>query len=197
MVSELLEGLIQAIKLIVTGDPTVLTITIRSVFVSGMATLLATSWGAPLGIFMGLKEFPGKTILKGFFNALLGIPTVALGLVLYLLFSRAGPLGIFHLLYTPYVIIIGQSILITPLIISFITTAIEAVDSGIADLAKTLGSLRADDIGPILANLPDDLVQLVYNSARPRDKSKFFNSLSPGRAGRIVRQMVGKVNKKN
>jgi len=140
MVSELLEGLIQAIKLILTGDSTVLKITARSIFVSGMATLLATSWGAPLGIFMGLKEFPGKTIIKGFFNALLGIPTVALGLVLYLLFSRAGPLGMFHLLYTPYAIIIGQSILITPLIVSFITTAIEAVDPEIADLAKTLGA---------------------------------------------------------
>ena len=140
MVSELLDGLVQAVKLIVTGDPTVLKITVRSIFVSGMATLLAASWGAPLGIFMGLKQFPGKAIVKGFFNALLGIPTVALGLILYLLFSRAGPLGIFHLLYTPYVIIIGQSILITPLIVSFITTAIEAVDPEIADLAKTLGA---------------------------------------------------------
>lgn len=123
-----------------TFDPTVIEITFRSILVSGMAMVLAASWGAPLGIFIGLKEFRGKTLVKGFFNAMLGIPTVALGLILYLLFSRAGPFGAFHLLYTPYAITIGQAILITPLMVSFITTAVEAVDPAIADLAKTMGA---------------------------------------------------------
>ena len=140
MVSELLEGLVRAVELIVTGDPIIIDITIRSMIVSGMATLLAASWGAPLGIFIGFKEFPGKIFIKGLFNAMLGIPTVALGLVIYLVFSRTGPLGVFRLLYTPYAIMIGQAILITPLTVSFITTAIEAVDPAIEDLAKTLGA---------------------------------------------------------
>ncbi|MFQ5818949.1 MAG: ABC transporter permease [Candidatus Heimdallarchaeota archaeon] len=140
MVSELLEGLIRAVELIVTFNPIIIEITVRSILVSGIAMLIAASWGAPLGLYIGIKEFPGKTLVKGFFNAMLGIPTVALGLILYLLFSRAGPLGAFHLLYTPYAIMIGQAILITPLMVSFITTAIEAVDPAIADLAKTLGA---------------------------------------------------------
>ncbi len=140
MVSELLEGLIRAVELIVTFNPIVIEITVRSILVSGMAMLIAASWGVPLGLFIGIKEFPGKTLVKGFFNAMLGIPTVALGLILYLLFSRAGPLGAFHLLYTPYAIMIGQAILITPLMVSFITMAIEAVDPAIAELAKTLGA---------------------------------------------------------
>lgn len=123
-----------------TFDPTVIEITLRSILVSGMAMLLAASWGAPLGMFIGLKEFRGKTLVKGFFNAMLGIPTVALGLILYLLFSRAGPFGAFHLLFTPYAITIGQAILITPLMVSFITTAVEAVDPAITDLAKTMGA---------------------------------------------------------
>ena len=140
MASELIEGIIQAIELIATGNSTVLEISTRSIYVTGVATLLAAGWGIPLGLFIGVKEFTGKSLLKGVFNALLGIPTVALGLVLYLLFSRSGPLGVFQLLYTPYAIIIGQAILITPLMISLVTNAIEAVDSEIANLAKTLGA---------------------------------------------------------
>ena len=140
MASELIEGIIQAIELIVTGNSTVLEIAARSIYVTGVATLLAAGWGIPIGLSIGVKEFTGKSLIKGIFNALLGIPTVALGLILYLLFSRSGPLGVFQLLYTPYAIMIGQAILITPLMISFVTNAIEAVDSEIANLAKTLGA---------------------------------------------------------
>lgn len=154
MVSELLNGLIRAIELILTFDPTVIDITTRSILISGTAMLLAASWGAPLGIFIGLKEFPGKLVIKGLINAMIGIPTVALGLILYLIFSRTGPLGAFRLLYTPYAIMIGQAILITPLMVSFITTAIEAVDPAIAELAKTLG---ASEIQASLAVLKEGL----------------------------------------
>jgi tungstate transport system permease protein len=71
---------------------------------------------------------------------MIGIPTVGLGLILYLIFSRAGPLGIFRLLYTPAAIIIGEAILILPLIVSLATTAVEAVDPDIISLARTLGA---------------------------------------------------------
>jgi tungstate transport system permease protein len=119
---------------------TILDITLRSLAISGTATLLAALWSAPIGIFLGLKQFRGRIVIKGFFNTLLGIPTVALGLVLYLIFSRSGPLGFLHLLYTPVAIIIGQAILITPITVSFITNAIESVNTEIKDLAKTLGA---------------------------------------------------------
>jgi tungstate transport system permease protein len=115
-------------------------ITVRSIAVSGSATLLAGLWGIPLGIFIGLKKFYGRSLAKGFFNAMLGMPTVSLGLILYLLFSRAGSLGFLHLLYTPTAVILGQSILITPIIVSFVASAIESVDPEIRDLAKTLGA---------------------------------------------------------
>jgi tungstate transport system permease protein len=115
-------------------------ITVRSVAVSGSATLLAGLWGIPLGIFIGLKKFYGRSLAKGFFNAMLGMPTVSLGLILYLLFSRAGSLGFLHLLYTPFAVLLGQSILITPIIVSFVASAIESVDPEIRDLAKTLGA---------------------------------------------------------
>jgi len=89
---------------------------------------------------IALGSFRGKKILKAVFNALLGIPTVVLGLILYLLFSRSGPLGLFHLLYTPLGISIGQSLLVAPIIISFGVSSIEATSSEVKDLAKTLGA---------------------------------------------------------
>lgn len=123
---------------------TILDITLRSIAISGTATLLSASWGIPLGILLGLKKFPGRFAIKGLFNALLGIPAVALGLVLYMVFSRAGPMGFLQLLSTPdtrvVAMIIGQAILITPITVSFITNAIESVNPEIRELAKTLGA---------------------------------------------------------
>lgn len=78
--------------------------------------------------------------MKGLFNAFIGIPTVALGLYLYLVLSRSGPLGYFGFLYTPYGIIIGQCVLVTPIIVSFTTSALESVDPDLRTLAKTLGA---------------------------------------------------------
>lgn len=108
--------------------------------VSGSATLLSGLWSAPIGILIGLKKFRGKAVIKSIFNALLGIPTVALGLILYLFFSSSGPLGFLDILYTPIGIVIGQSILITPILVSFVTSAIESIDPEIRDLARTLGA---------------------------------------------------------
>jgi len=130
----------QALDLILSGDPEVLSITLRSLYVSGLATMLSCMWGLPLSVALGLSSFPGKKLIRGFFNALLGIPTVALGLVLYLLLSKSGPLGIFHLLYTPLGISVGQSILITPIVVSFASSAVESTDVELRDLARTLGA---------------------------------------------------------
>jgi len=118
----------------------ILEITLRSIYISGTATLLATLFGLPLGVIIGVKDFVGKRILKGIFNAFLGLPTVVLGLILYLMFRQAGPLGFLGLLFSPLAVIIGQAILITPIIISLTTSAVESIDPEIKDLAKTLGA---------------------------------------------------------
>jgi len=126
--------------LILSGDPEVLAVTLRSLYISGLATLFSCMWGLPLAVAIGLASFLGKRIVRGFFNALLGIPTVALGLILYLLFSKSGPLSIFQLLYTPLGISLGQSVLITPIVVSFAASAVEATDVELKDLARTLGA---------------------------------------------------------
>ena len=119
-------------------------ITVRSLQISGTATLLSVLWSLPLGIIVGMKSFPGKQLTKGVFNALLGMPTVALGLILYLLFSRTGQLGFLHLFPSSQAIIIGQAILVTPILVSLTISAVESVDPEIKDLAKTLGASEAE-----------------------------------------------------
>jgi tungstate transport system permease protein len=142
MFETIIEAIIQAVELILSGDQEVFSITIRSISISGFATLLSCLWGLPIAIILGISSFPGKRFIRGFFNAMLGIPTVALGLILYLLLSKSGPLGIFRLLYTPIGISIGQAILITPIIISFICSSVESTDIEIRDLSKTLGASK-------------------------------------------------------
>jgi tungstate transport system permease protein len=138
--ADILGGIIEGFKLIVRGDPELLGIVYRSLFFSGVAVILAILWGIPLAMLIALKEFRGKTVIKAVINALIGLPTVVLGLILLLMFSRGGPLGFLGLLYTPGAIIIGQAILITPILISIGVSAIESVDPEIMSLSKTLGA---------------------------------------------------------
>lgn len=137
---DILGGIAKALQLIISGDPTLYGIVYRSLLFSGIAIILATLWGTPIAMVLGLRDFRGKSIIKGFFNSLMGIPTVVLGLVLFIIFSKGGPLGFLGLLYTPGAIILGEAVLVTPILISIMTTAIEAVDPEIMNLAKTLGA---------------------------------------------------------
>jgi len=140
LTATIIEAFRQALHLIASGNPEVFSIVLRSLYVSGLGTLLACLWGIPLSIIIGLYSFRGKWLIKNFFNAMLGIPTVTLGLLLVMFFSKSGPLGFFHLLYTTNGIAIGQAILITPIIVSYASSALGATDMQVRDLAKTLGA---------------------------------------------------------
>jgi tungstate transport system permease protein len=150
LTSEIVEGILKAFQLLLSLDPTLYSIVLRSLYVSGLATAMATLWSLPLAVVLGLKNFPGRRFIRASFNAFLGIPTVVLGLVLFLLLSRSGPLGMFGLLFTPLAISIGQAILITPIVVSFITSAIESIDLELRDLARTLGSTEVQASTAIL-----------------------------------------------
>lgn len=138
--ADVLGGITKAFELLITGDPGIYGILFRSLLFSGTAIILAMLWGTPIAMLLGLQEFRGKTVIKTIITSLMGIPTVVLGLILYLIFSKGGPLGFLGLLYTPGAIMIGQAILVTPIIISIGVSAIEAVDPEIMTLSKTLGA---------------------------------------------------------
>jgi tungstate transport system permease protein len=140
MRSEFLEGIIKAFELIFSANPVIIEIASRSILISSIATLLAVAIGFPLALMLVFYEFKGKRVIRNIFNTLLGIPTVTLGLIFYLLFSRKGLLGFLQLLYTPTGIILGQAALILPIVVSFVASAIEAIDPAIRDLARTLGA---------------------------------------------------------
>jgi tungstate transport system permease protein len=130
----------KALELIFSGNSEVYNTVYRSLYVTGLGTLLSCLWSIPIGTVLGLRSFRGKWLIKAIFSSLIGVPTVALGLLLYLFMSRQGEFGFLHLLYTLNGIAIGQSILVTPLIVSFTSSALGATDVQLRDLAKTLGA---------------------------------------------------------
>jgi tungstate transport system permease protein len=136
----------RAFELILSGNPEVYATVYRTVYVTGLGTAMACLWSIPIAVVLGLYSFRGKWVIKGLFNAFIGVPTVALGLLLYLLLSKQGEFGFLNLLYTVNGIAVGQAILLTPIIVSFTSSALSAADSQLRDLAKTLGasSLRTN-----------------------------------------------------
>jgi tungstate transport system permease protein len=136
----ILQAFQKAFELILSGNPEFYATVYRTIYVSGVGTLLACVWSIPIAVVIGLYSFRGKWVIKGLFNALIGIPTVALGLLLYLLLSRQGEFGFLHLLFTVNGIMIGQAILVTPIIVSFVANALSTSDTQVRDLARTLGA---------------------------------------------------------
>ena len=155
---DVLGGIAKAFELIVTGDPELYGIVSRSLIFSGTAVILAILWGIPLSMLIALKDFRGKTVIKTVLNTLIGLPTVVLGLLLFLILSRGGPLGFLGLLYTPAAIIIGQAILITPILTSIGVSAIEDIDPEIMNLAKTLGASESQAQIAVLKEAVNGLV---------------------------------------
>ena len=114
-----------ALQLVLTGDPALLTIVRLSLFISLSATLFAGLIGVPLGAVIALTRFPGRGGTIVILNALMGLPPVLVGLAVYLLLSRSGPLGSFGILFTPQAMIIAQTILIMPIIAALTRQTIE------------------------------------------------------------------------
>lgn len=157
-------GFSEAIRLIVTGDPELLDITLRTIQVSFYAILIASIIGIPLGVAIGMKEFRGKRLIKTIFTTLIGMPTVSLGLILLLLLARNGPFGYFELLYTVQGISIGEALLVIPIVVSFTASAIESRDIRLRDLARTLGASELDTSMAVLREASEAIVLAIVAS---------------------------------
>ncbi len=125
--SEIGDAFLIAFGLMVSFDPQLLEIVSLSLFVSSIAIIVSCIIGFTFGAAFCVYDFYGKRLLVVIVNALMGLPPVVVGLVVYLMLSRAGPLGILGLLYTPTAMIIAQIILITPLICALSLNALEAL----------------------------------------------------------------------
>jgi tungstate transport system permease protein len=139
---EVSAAFVTAMTLIVDLDPDLLAIVSLSLLVSLGAVALAAVCGLPLGAAVAVLRFPGRSLVAALLNAMMGLPPVVVGLALYVLLSRAGPLGEFGLLYTPTAMMLAQCVLVTPIIAAL-------TQQTIADLHEEYDEqLRALGVGP-------------------------------------------------
>jgi len=136
----ILEGLVKAFWLIVSLDREVYEIMFLSLRVSGIAVLIGALLGVPSGATVGLKEFFGKRFLVSIVNTLMGLPPVVVGLLVYLVLSTSGPLGVFQLLYTPEAMIIAQLIMVIPIVMGVTISTVSSVSKAIKEKALSLGA---------------------------------------------------------
>jgi tungstate transport system permease protein len=136
----ILQGFGSAFKLIIALDSELLKIIWLSFKVSGAALLLAVLFGLPLGALLALKRLPLRGVILSLINTGMGLPPVVVGLFVYLLLSRSGPLGFMSLLYTPPAMIVAQFILAFPIVTSLSHTAIVNVNPIIRQAAQVLGA---------------------------------------------------------
>ena len=132
-----------ALALILTADPTLMAIVRLSLLVSLSAVAVAALIGVPLGAFIALTRFRGREGAIVLLNALMGLPPVVVGLTVYLLLSRSGPLGPLGLLFTPTAMIVAQTILVTPIIAALARQTIEDLWTEYRD------ELNAMNVGPL------------------------------------------------
>jgi tungstate transport system permease protein len=134
---------VSALDLVLTGDPALFAIVRLALVVSLSAALVAATIGIPLGAWIALSSFRGRDAVIVFLNAMMGLPPVVVGLVVYLALSRSGPLGSWGILFTPQAMVIAQAILVTPIIAALSRQTIEDLWLEYRD------ELTALEVGPL------------------------------------------------
>jgi tungstate transport system permease protein len=158
---ELGEAFATALGLIVAFDADLVEIVGLSLQVSLSAMGLAAVVGLPLGALVALIRFPGRTAAAALLDALMGLPPVVIGLLVYLMLSRAGPFGVFGLLFTPTAMIIAQWLLITPIIAALTRQVIEDLWVEYAEQLRSLGSTRLRAVPTLLWDGRHSLVTVI------------------------------------
>lgn len=140
--NDITQGLLSALRLIVTFDAELWEISLRSLQVSLTALVLASAIAMPFGTFLAVQRFKYRRLLISIINALMGLPPVVVGLIVYIMLSRSGPFGVFGLLFTPWAMIIAQVVIITPLIASISHQAMRELWAEYHDLLISLNTSK-------------------------------------------------------
>ncbi|QGX97035.1 ABC transporter permease subunit [Roseovarius faecimaris] len=148
--NEIWAGLTQAFWLIVTLDRDLVEITLRSLQVSLTALVIASCIALPFGTWLAVRRFKHRRATIAVLNALMGLPPVVVGLIVYLLLSRSGPFGVFGLLFTPTAMIIAQVIIITPLIASITHQAMRELWAEYHDLLISLNTTKRQRVATLI-----------------------------------------------
>jgi tungstate transport system permease protein len=138
----ILDGVVRAMGLVLSGDPEVLGITWLSLRLSATATLLSLLVGVPLGTALALVRFPGRQLAIALVNTGMGLPPVVVGLFISILLWRSGPLGSLELLYTPFAIVLAQLVIAAPLVIGLTLAAVQQIPERFRLQMLALGASR-------------------------------------------------------
>ena len=136
-------GLLSSLSSLLPMQGELAGIILVSLFVSGVAILVSMLLGVPVGIFLGLHRFPGRAFLVTIVNTGMGLPPVVVGLGVFLLLARSGPLGALDLLYTPWAMVLAQVVIATPLVVGITLAAIQGLDARLHLQILSLGASRA------------------------------------------------------
>jgi tungstate transport system permease protein len=151
----------EAARLIVAADSALYSIVLLSLEVSLSAVLVATAIGLPLGATLAIRRFPGRQVLLVTLNALMGFPPVVVGLLVYLLLSRAGPLGELGLLFTPTAMVVAQAILVVPIIAGLSRQVLEDAWHEYEEQLRSLGATPAAAAATLVWDTRYTLVTVV------------------------------------
>ncbi len=159
--SSVAEAAAQALRLVAGADPKLLDIVLLSLRVSLTAVAISCFVGLPVGAALAVSRFPGRRAVVVVLNALMGLPPVVVGLAVYLLLSRAGPLGALGLLFTPTAMVIAQTILITPIVAALSRQVVEDAWDEYREQLRSLGERRFGAALTLLWDLRFSLVTIV------------------------------------
>jgi len=159
--SSVAEAAAQALRLVAGADPKLLDIVLLSLRVSLTAVAISCIVGLPVGAAIAVSRFPGRRGVIVVLNALMGLPPVVVGLAVYLLLSRAGPLGTLGLLFTPTAMVIAQTILITPIVAALSRQVVEDAWEEYREQLRSLGEKRFGAAVTLLWDLRFSLVTIV------------------------------------
>jgi tungstate transport system permease protein len=137
-----LDGFQSAFNLLISMDPDVLAITLRTIHVSTVATFISILIGIPIGTVLALTRFQGRGFLVSLINFGMGLPPVVVGLATWLMLTRYGPLGMLGLLYTPTAMILAQAVIASPIVAGFSIAAIQSLNPKLLLQIKSLGATR-------------------------------------------------------
>jgi tungstate transport system permease protein len=132
----------ESLHLLLTGDAELYQIIGRTLFISTVATALAMVFGIPMGYALARGRFPGRTMLLSAVNTGMGMPPVVVGLIVWLLLTRSGPLGSLGLIYTKEAMVLAQFVIATPLVVGFTAASIQSLPVELPDLLYVLGAGR-------------------------------------------------------
>jgi len=159
--SSLTQAAAQALQLVAGADPKLTDIVLLSLRVSLTAVGISCVVGLPVGAAIAVSRFPGRHTVIVLLNALMGLPPVVVGLAVYLLLSRAGPLGALGLLFTPTAMVVAQTILITPIVAALSRQVVEDAWDEYRDQLRSLGERRFGAAMTLLWDLRFSLVTIV------------------------------------